>query len=100
MASIAFRPNGINHRHLPSAKLPHPQLDGDLCYSFRCLVTGHVPTLLQEAYRLLPFPGPHNAVQLHLPFGIDPWSSRVKPFDMDFARHHPADENPPSVIRV
>ena len=81
-------------------ELLHSQFSGDPCHSFRRLLVGHPPSLLQEPNRLLPFARPHQSVQPHLPFGIDPRSGGVEPFHTNLTIRDATGQNPPLVVRV
>src|SRR5271165_5503759 len=81
-------------------ELLYSQFSGDRCHSFRRLLVGHPPSLLQELNRLLPFARPHQSIQSHLPFGIDPRSGGVEPFHTDLPVRDATGQNPPLVVRV
>src|SRR5208337_4452771 len=81
-------------------ELLHSQFSGDPCHSFRRLLVGHPPSLLQEPNRLLPFARPHHYIQPHLPFGVDSRSGGMQPLHTDLPVRDAAEENPPLVVRV
>ncbi len=81
-------------------ELLHSQFSGDPCHSFRRLLVGHPPSLLQEADRLFTIAYPHQPVEPHLPFGIDPRSGGLQPLHTDLPVRDAAEENPPPVVRV
>ena len=76
-------------------ELLHSQFSGDPCHSFRSLVAGYPPSLLQKPNRLLPFTRPHHSIQPHLPLGIDPRSGSVEPFHTDLPVRDATGQNPP-----
>ena len=81
-------------------ELLHSQFSGDPCHSFRRLLVGHRPSLLQEPNRLLSLSHPHQPVEPHLPFGIDPRSGGVEPFHTNLTIRDATGQNPSSVVRV
>src|SRR5271157_1075293 len=80
-------------------ELRHSQFSGDPCHPFRRLLVRHPPSLLQKPNRLLPFARPHQPIQPHLPFGIDPRSGGFEPFHTDLPVKDAAEENPPLVVQ-
>src|SRR5208337_4768027 len=81
-------------------ELLYSQFSGDRCHSFRRLLVGHPPSLLQEPNRLLPFARPHQSIQPHLPLGINPRSGGVEPFHTNLTIRDATGQNPSSVVWV